>query len=230
MGTLTPSSLENEGDLTRGGDMQMREKQISVLVVDDHPMLREGVAAVLQIQDDMTLVGEAENGAEAVERYRQLRPDVVLMDLQMPRMGGVEAIEALRAEAPNARIVVLTTYDGDVQAFRAMKAGAAGYLLKSSLRKELVDTIREVHSGRRRLSPEVAENVAVHAIDERLSNREVNVLTLVSEGEANKQIARKLSISEETVKAHLKSIFAKLDVADRTHAVTVAARRGIITL
>ncbi len=212
--------------------MQMRDTAgpISVLVVDDHPILREGVAAVLQRQDDMRLVGEAENGAEAVERFRALKPDVVLMDLQMPGLTGLEAIQAIRAEAPNARIVVLTTYDGDAQAFQAMKAGAAAYLLKSSLRKELVDTIRDVHSGRRRMSPEIAEKVAVHSTDERLSEREIEIVGLVSEGHSNKQIARTLSISEQTVKAHLKSIFGKLDVTDRTHAVTVAARRGIITL
>ena len=212
--------------------MQTRDTAgpISVLVVDDHPILREGVAAVLQRQDDMRLVGEAENGAEAVERFRALKPDVVLMDLQMPGLTGLEAIQAIRAEAPNARIVVLTTYDGDAQAFQAMKAGAAAYLLKSSLRKELVDTIRDVHSGRRRMSPEIAEKVAVHSTDERLSEREIEIVGLVSEGHSNKQIARTLSISEQTVKAHLKSIFGKLDVTDRTHAVTVAARRGIITL
>lgn len=203
---------------------------ISVLVADDHPILREGVAAVLQRQDDIRLVGEAENGADAVERFRELKPDVVLMDLQMPGLTGLEAIQAIRAEAPSARIVVLTTYEGDVQAFQAMKAGAAAYLLKSSLRKELVDTIRDVHAGRRRMSPEIAEKVAVHSIDERLSEREVEIVRLVSEGHPNKQIARVLSISEETVKAHLKSIFGKLDVADRTHAVTVAVRRGIIVL
>jgi DNA-binding NarL/FixJ family response regulator len=203
---------------------------ISVLVVDDHPILREGVAAVLHRQDDIRLAGEAENGVQAVERFRELRPDVILMDLQMPGQTGLEAIRVIRAEAPDARIVVLTTYDGDAQAFQAMKAGATAYLLKSSLRKELVETIRDVHAGRRRMSPEIAEKVAVHSIDERLSDREIDILRLVSEGQANKQIARGLSISEETVKAHLKSIFGKLDAADRTHAVTVAVRRGIITL
>jgi DNA-binding NarL/FixJ family response regulator len=203
---------------------------ISVLVVDDHPILREGVAAVLQRQDDIRLAGEAENGVQAVERFRELRPDVILMDLQMPGQTGLDAIRVIRAEAPDARIVVFTTYDGDAQAFQAMKAGATAYLLKSSLRKELVETIRDVHAGRRRMSPEIAEKVAVHSIDERLSDREIDILRLVSEGQANKQIARGLSISEETVKAHLKSIFGKLDVADRTHAVTVAVRRGIITL
>jgi len=210
--------------------MQRAERKITVLVVDDHPVLREGVAAVLHLQDDMILVGEAGDGAEGVARYRELRPDVVLMDLQMPGMGGVEAIEAIRSKAPEARIVVLTTYKGDVQALRAIKAGAVAYLLKSSLRKELVDTIRDVHAGRRRLSPEIADTIAVHAADERLSEREIEILLLVSEGCANKEIAGRLSISEQTVKAHLKSIFGKLDASDRTHAVTLAARRGIITL
>jgi DNA-binding NarL/FixJ family response regulator len=204
--------------------------QIRVLVVDDHPMLREGVAAVLALQPDMVLVGEAENGVEAVARHRELRPDVTLMDLQMPGMTGLEAIEAIRAEVPAARIVVLTTYAGDVQALRALKAGATGYLLKSTLRRELLDTIRNVHAGRRQLQPEVAHEIAIHAVDDALSEREIHVLRLVAAGRANKQIARDLSLSEDTVKAHLKSIFAKLDVADRTHAVTVAARRGVIEI
>jgi DNA-binding NarL/FixJ family response regulator len=204
--------------------------QIRVLVVDDHPMLREGVASVLALQSDMVLVGEAENGAEAVARHRELRPDVTLMDLQMPGMTGLEAIEAIRAEFPAARIVVLTTYAGDVQALRALKAGATGYLLKSTLRRELLDTIRNVHAGRRQLQAEVAHEIAIHAVDEALSEREIHVLRLVAAGRANKQIAWDLSLSEDTVKAHLKSIFAKLDVADRTHAVTVAARRGVIEI
>jgi len=206
------------------------ERPITVLVVDDHPMLREGVAAVLQLRADMAVVGEAQNGCEAVARFKELRPDVVLMDLQMPDMNGLLAIEAIRSEDPNARIVVLTTYDGDVLALRALKAGAAGYLLKSSLRRELVETIRGVHAGRKHVSPEIAGKIAVHAVDERLSDREVDVLRLVAEGLANKQVAWKLKISEETVKAHLKSVFGKLDVADRTHAVTVAVRRGFIDL
>ena len=210
--------------------MRGKDAPITVLVVDDHPLLREGVAAVREMQEDMRLVGEAASGEEAILRFRELRPDVVLMDLQMPGMGGVGAIEAIRAQTPEARIVVLTTYDGDVQALRAMKAGATAYLLKSSLRKELVDTIREVHAGRRRLSPQIAETIAVHAIDDRLTDREIEILRLVADGNPNKQVGRVLSLSEETVKAHMKSIFAKLDVADRTHAVTVAVRRGIITL
>ena len=207
-----------------------QSRPISVLVVDDHPMLREGVAAVLNLQDDMRLVGEAESGVAAIERFRELRPDVTLMDLQMPGMTGVQAIEIIRSEAPNAKIVVLTTYDGDVQALRALTAGAAAYLLKSSLRRELIDTIRDVHAGRKHIAPLMAEKIAVHAVDERLSDRERDILRLVADGCQNKQIARRLAISEQTVKAHLKSIFGKLDVADRTHAVTVALRRGIIEL
>jgi DNA-binding NarL/FixJ family response regulator len=210
--------------------MHSDERTISVLVVDDHPMLREGVAAVLQLQDDMRLVGEAQSGAEGIARFRELHPDVTLMDLQMPGMSGVQAIEAIRREAPNAKIVVLTTYDGDAQALRALRAGAAGYLLKSSLRKELIDTIRDVHAGRKHVSAAMAQQIAVHAVDEGLSEREIAILRLVADGNQNKQIAWKLSISEQTVKAHLKSIFGKLDVSDRTHAVTVAMRRGIVDL
>ncbi|MHB8284989.1 MAG: response regulator transcription factor [Caulobacteraceae bacterium] len=205
---------------------------ISILLVDDHPYLREGVATVLQRQVDMRLVGEAETGEEALERFRVLKPDIVLMDLQMPGFGGLEAITAIRAEAPTAKIVVLTTFDGDAQAYRAMKAGASAYLLKSSVRTELIETIRAVNVGGRRLSPEIAEKIAMYAIDDRLSEREVEVevLRLISRGQSNKSIAHRLSITEATVKTHLKSVFLKLDVADRTHAVTVAARRGIISL
>jgi DNA-binding NarL/FixJ family response regulator len=205
-------------------------RTISVLLVDDHPLLREGVAAVIKMQPDMTLVGEAENGLEAIELFRQTLPDITLMDLQMPEMGGVEAIEKIRAESPAARILVLTTYKGDVLALRAMKAGATGYLLKSSLRKELVDTIRAVHAGRRHLSAEIANEIAVHAIDDQLSDREIEILNLIANGHSNKAIAIAMKLSEETVKAHLKNIFLKLDVADRTHAVTMAARRGFIHL
>lgn len=203
---------------------------IRILIVDDHAMLREGVAAILQIESDMELVGEAQDGAQALERFRALRPDVTLMDLKMSGMNGLETITAIRSEFPDARILVLTTYAGDVQAVRALRAGATGYLLKSSLRKELLDAIRDVHRGRRHLHRDVAGEIALHVIDEDLSEREVAVLRLVSVGKANKQIARDLDLSEETVKGHLKTIFAKLDVADRTHAVTVAARRGIIEL
>jgi DNA-binding NarL/FixJ family response regulator len=205
-------------------------RPISILLADDHPMLREGVAAVLQMQGDLRLVGEARTGAEAVSLFRELRPDVTLMDLQMPEVNGVQAIEMIRSEAPSAKIIVLTTYDGDVQALRALKAGAVGYLLKSTLRRELIDAIREVHAGRKRIAPHIAEKIAVHVTDEHLSERETNILRLVADGCQNKQIAWKLGISEQTVKAHLKSIFDKLGVGDRTHAVTVALRRGVIDL
>lgn len=208
----------------------MNDPKIRVLVVDDHPVLRDGVAAILENQTDMVLVGEARDGSEAIERFRSLRPDVTLMDLQMPGMNGVDAITAIRADYATARIIVLTTYAGDVQAVRALKAGATGYLLKSSLRTELIDAIRDVHRGQRHVHRDVAEEIALHVIDEALSEREVAILRLVSIGKANKQVAAELGVSEETVKGHLKSIFSKLNVADRTHAVTVAARRGIIEL
>lgn len=205
-------------------------RSIRILVVDDHPILREGVAAILEDRDDMELVGEARDGAEAIEKFRALQPDVTLMDLQMPGMGGVEAIKAIRAEQPSACIVVLTTYDGDVQAVRALKAGAMGYLLKSSLRTEMLDAIHSVSQGRRYLHRNIADEIALHILDDGLSEREVAVLQLVAIGKANKQIAFELGISEETVKGYLKAIFTKLNVADRTHAVTIAARRGIIQL
>jgi DNA-binding NarL/FixJ family response regulator len=203
---------------------------IRILVVDDHPLLREGVSAILEDNIDMVVVGEACDGAEAIARFRELQPDVTLMDLQMPVMNGVEAITKIRADFPDARILVLTTYAGDVQAVRALKAGATGYLLKSSLRTEMLDAIHNVHRGRRHVHRDVAAEIALHVVDESLSDREAEVLRLVAVGKANKEIAHALSLSEETVKAHLKNIFAKLDVADRTHAVTVAARRGIIEL
>ena len=203
---------------------------IRILTVDDHPVLRDGVAAVLELQPDMTVVGEAATGEAGVFAWRELRPDVTLMDLQMPGAGGLEAIRVIRAEDPHARIVVLTTYSGDVQAVRALKAGAAGYLLKSSLRRELLAAIRAVHAGRRYLPGEIAGEIALHAADDQLTEREVAVLSRVAAGEANKEVARALGVSEDTVKAHLKSIFSKLGVSDRTHAVTVAARRGVITL
>jgi DNA-binding NarL/FixJ family response regulator len=206
------------------------ERPIRLLVVDDHVMLREGIAAIVQPEADMEVVGEGEHGAEAVELHRKLRPDVTLMDLQMPVMSGLDAIAAIRAESPNARLVVLTTYSGDVQAVRALKAGACGYLLKSSLIDELLTAIRSVHAGRRYVPAEVAQEIAIHAAEEPLSPREIAILEQVATGKANKLVAWELSISEETVKAHLRTIFIKLGVTDRTQAVTTALRRGIITL
>lgn len=201
---------------------------IRVMVVDDHPLLREGVAAVVERQPDMQLVAEAATGKEAIERFREIEPDITLMDLQMPEMSGVDAIAAIRRERPLARIIVLTTHAGDVQAIRAIKAGAQGYLLKSMVRKELVDTIHAVHAGRRRIPPAVATAIAEHVAEEHLSDREIAVLEHAAKGCANKVIAARLGISEDTVKVHMKNIFAKLDANDRTHAVTIALSRGIL--
>jgi DNA-binding NarL/FixJ family response regulator len=204
------------------------ENRIRILTVDDHPLLREGIAAVIERQEDMVLVGEATNGLEAINSFRLHRPDVTLMDLQMPEMNGIEAINAIRSEFSNARIVVLTTFQGDVQALRAFKAGACGYLLKNMLRKELVETIRTVHAGRRRIPPEVAAELAEHVVEDALTVREIDILTRVASGNSNKVIASQLDISEATVKYHLKSILSKLGANDRTHAVTIALKRGFI--
>ncbi|HEY2049338.1 MAG TPA: response regulator transcription factor [Caulobacteraceae bacterium] len=205
-------------------------RPVRVLIADDHPIVREGLAMVLQSSSEMEVVGEAGDGAEAVRLFRDLKPDIALMDLQMPVMNGVDAIASIRGEFPKARIIVLTTYAGDAQAMRALKAGAVGYLLKNSVRKELLDAIRAVHSGLHYLQAGVATEIAVHAVDDPLTAREIDILRLVAAGKGNKQIAHQLSVTEDTVKGHLKSAFAKLDVADRTHAVTVAAKRGIIEL
>jgi DNA-binding NarL/FixJ family response regulator len=201
---------------------------IRVLIVDDHAVVREGIAALLGRQSDMVAVGEASDGAEAVARFSELAPDVTLMDMQMSGMGGVEAIEQIRRLSPQARILVLTTYPGDAHVVRAIRAGAAGYLLKNCIRKELLDAIRSVHAGRRTMSPAVAHELALHALDEPLTERELTILRLVAHGHSNKEIASQLKVSTDTIKAHLKSLFAKLRVDDRTEAVTVAARRGFI--
>jgi DNA-binding NarL/FixJ family response regulator len=201
---------------------------IKILIVDDHPLIREGVAAVLSGQTDMILVGEATTGREAVESFRRHLPDVTLMDLRMPDMNGIDAISVIRSEFPAARIVVLTTYAGDVQALGALKAGASGYLLKSMLRKELLETIRAVHAGKRRIPPEIATDIAEHAAEDSLTAREIEVLRGVAAGKSNKLIAAQLDISESTVKAHMKSILPKLDASDRTHAVMIALKRGIL--
>jgi DNA-binding NarL/FixJ family response regulator len=203
---------------------------IRVLTVDDHALLRDGIGALIANQSDMELVGEATNGREAVEAFRQHQPDVTLMDLQMPEMGGIDALSAIRGEFPEARIIVLTTYAGDVQVFRALKAGARAFLLKGLLRKELLETIRAVHAGQKRLPPEIAAEVAEHATDDNLTPREIDVLRLIAGGNANKEIAARLSLTEETVKGHVKNILAKLGANDRTHAVTIGLKRGIIEI
>jgi DNA-binding NarL/FixJ family response regulator len=203
---------------------------LRILIVDDHPMMREGLALVLESSGKIEVVGHAGDGAEAIKMFAQLQPDITLMDLQMPTLNGVEAIAAIRSQSPKARIIVLTTYAGDTRALRALKAGASGFLLKNSVRKDLLEAIQVVASGRRYLPPGVATEIAVHAVDEPLTSREVDILRLIAQGKANKQVAHQIGVAEETVKAHLKSIFAKLDVADRTHAVALAAKRGIIEL
>ncbi|WP_239987375.1 response regulator [Sphingosinithalassobacter portus] len=205
-------------------------QSIRIAVVDDHPLLREGVQAVIDGQADMTLVGEAGTGIEAIALYRETRPDILLIDLQMPDLDGVSAIARIREEFPAARIIVLTTYSGDARALQALRAGASGYLLKSSLRRELLDAVRSVHSGGKHLNAEVASEIALHMEDQRLTPRERDVIELVAQGNSNKQIAARLSLSEDTIKGHMKAIFAKLGALDRTHAVMLAARRGIIEI
>ena len=202
--------------------------QIRVLCVDDHPLIRDGVAYALQSQDDIELVANASTGREALALYQQHRPDVTLMDLKLPDLDGIDVMLRIREAHPNARFVVLTTYGGDVQAARALKAGANGYLLKSMLRNELVDTIRAVHSGQRRITAEVASAVSEHMYQETLTARETDILRRVASCHSNKSVAAALNISEETVKGHMKSILGKLDASDRTHAVLIAIKRGIL--
>jgi DNA-binding NarL/FixJ family response regulator len=204
--------------------------QIRILAVDDHALVREGIAVLVGTQPDMTLVAEASNGREAIQQFRTHRPDVTLMDLQMPEMSGFDAIVAIRGEFPNAKIVVLTTYKGDVQILRSLKAGAQGYLLKNTFHKQLVETIRAIHAGRKALSPEVSYEIAEHATDDALTPAEISVLRLIAAGNANKQIADQLSITEETVKSRVKCILSKLGANDRTHAAIIGLKRGIIEL
>ena len=198
--------------------------------MDDHPVFRQGIAGLVADQADMTLVGEASNGREAIQQFRTQQPDVTLMDLQMPEMNGLDALIAIRNEFPEARIVVLTTYTGDVQVLRALKAGAQAYLLKNLAHKELLQTIRAVHAGKKALSPEASHEIASHATDDALTPAEVAVLRLIAAGNANKQIADQLSINEETVKSRVKNILSKLGANDRTHAAMLGIKRGIIEL
>ncbi len=203
-------------------------KRISLLVVDDHPLMCEGIACVVNAEDDMEVVAEAGNGREAIERYRQLMPDVTLMDLQMPMMDGVSATAAIRSECSSARILVLSTYQGDVQALRALQAGASGYLLKGTIRTDLLAAIRTVHGGGRYIPADVAVQLAAHVTDDALSVRELDVLKLVADGNSNGRVAARLAVTEETVKSHMKNIMNKLAARDRTHAVMIAIQRGII--
>ena len=203
---------------------------IRILVVDDHPVVRQGIAVLVGSQSDMSLIAEASNGREAIQQFRAHRPDVTLMDLQMPEMSGIDALVAIRAEFPEAKIIVLTTYAGDVQILRALKAGAHGYLLKNTFHKELVDAIRAVHAGRKALSPEASYELAEHATTDALTGAEISVLRLIAAGNANKQIADQLSISEETVKWRVKNILSKLGANDRTQAAMIGVKRGIIEI
>lgn len=206
------------------------DRPIRIMAVDDHPVFRDGIRAIIATQQDMELVAEASTGHEAVEIFSIRRPDITLMDLRLPDISGLDAITQIRERYPEARIIALTTYKGDVQALRAIKAGALSYLLKTVLRMHLLDTIRAVHAGKRRIPPEIASEMAEHAADDALTGREIEVLKEAATGNANKIIAGKLSISEDTVKAHMKSIFSKLGANDRTHAVTIAMRRGFLDL
>ena len=210
--------------------MSAETPQIRILAVDDHPLVRQGITGLVGVQPDMLLVGEACDGREAIQKFRTHQPDVTLMDLQMPEMNGLDALIAIRNEFPEAKVIVLTTYAGDVQILRALKAGAQAYLLKNALHKELLETIRAVHAGKKTLSPEVSYEIAEHATDDALTPAEIAVLRLIAAGNANKQIADQLSITEETVKSRVKNILSKLGAHDRTHAAMIGLKRGIIEL
>jgi DNA-binding NarL/FixJ family response regulator len=210
--------------------MSTNPNLIRILTVDDHPLLREGIVALVKAETDMKIVAEASDGEEAVQQFRRHRPDVTLMDIQMPKLNGIEAISRIRNEFPGAKIIVLSTYSGDVQVLHAIKAGARGYIVKGRVHRELLDAIRSVHAGHKRIPPEIAAELAEHAADDSLSSREIDVLRLIAAGNANKQIADKLSIEETTVKSHISSILSKLNANDRTHAVTIGLQRGIIEL
>ena len=210
--------------------MNAPPNHIRILLADDHPVLRQGIQALAADERDMEFVAEASNGREAIEQFRKHRPDITLMDLQMPDMNGIDVMITIRNEFPDARFIILTTYAGDVQVSRALKAGARAYLLKSFLRKELLDTIRAVHAGQKRIPSDLATQVADHIADDSLTFREIEVLRLIAAGNANKLIADQLSIAEETVKGHVKNILSKLSANDRTHAVTIGLKRGIIQL
>jgi DNA-binding NarL/FixJ family response regulator len=210
--------------------MTIDPRLIRILTVDDHPLLRKGIAALVNAEPDMKLVAEASNGQEAIEQFRLHHPDVTLMDLQMPNLNGIEAISCIHNEFPNARIIVLTTYTGDVQVVRALRAGARGYVLKGHVHRELLETVRAVHAGQKRIPQEIAAELADHATDDNLTLREIDVLRLIAAGNANKQIADQLSIGEATVKSHVTNILSKLGANDRAHAVTIGLKRGIIEL
>ena len=210
--------------------MSSEPASIRILSVDDHPVIRQGIAAIIAVEPDMTVVAEAANGREALQQFRAHRPEITLMDLQMPVMSGLDAIIAIRAEAPEARIIVLTTYTGDVQALRALRAGARAYIMKDTLHKELRTTIRAVHAGRKSMSPEISYQLAEHATDDPLTDVEVRVLRRIAEGDANKEIAARLTVTEDTVKGHVRNIMSKLGAKDRTHAAMIGLKRGIIEL
>jgi DNA-binding NarL/FixJ family response regulator len=205
-------------------------KLIRILTVDDHALLRKGIAALVNAEPDMKLIAEASNGRDAIESFRLHRPDVTLMDIQMPGVNGIEAIDCILSEFPDAQIIVLTTYTGDVQVLRALKAGARGYMLKGHVHRELLETIRAVHAGQKRIPPDIAAALAEHAADDELTSREIDVLRLIAAGNSNKLVADQLSIGEATVKSHVTNILSKLDANDRAHAVTIALKRGIIVL